>query len=602
LGQAPITGELTLQAPIRLPDTPTKDIEIMTTHNKINTLRVAAAQFASTLDVAENLATCLRMIDQAAECKPQVIVLPEFCNALSWYDDQDHAWRVAVDIDGDFLRAIGEKARQHQCYIDINVTVRRANQKITVTSVLVNPQGHIEREADKQTLMGHENFFFARAEKITEVVDAPFGKLGIFPCRDGVTFETPRSLTLRGAQLFCDSLNSFALDEATLHVPARAPENKVFLISANKTGPLIPEGLLESVSAATHIPVEFLMGAGGSQIVKPDGTVIARGPVNKEAVIWGDIDLSEADNKLRPDGTHILNTRRPELYKVITIPPAETPYCASNAADHIKAAVIAPGAQGEAVIGELFITLSRLPVEVKLAVLPELFCFENGLIENINEAIGRSQRAIATLQMICATRDLTICTTLVEGSADKPQHVGVLINKDGVIFRQPQLHRVERHAWNTLGDAIETVDLTWGRVAILTGDDAIYPEVAKVAALKGAHVLLAPFDLQEKWEVEFGLPSRAAENRVCIVACTRPKAFGSGLIATLERDFTILTEWKERKFDGYINNPLITTQDAKNPQTIATIHPNAASNKLMSANTDLLADRPWFLSGEIIKR
>lgn len=574
----------------------------MTTTSTINTLRVAAAQFATTLDVAENLATCLRMIDQAAECQPNLIVLPEFCNALSWYDDQDHAWRVAVDIDGDFLRAIGEKAKQHQCYIDINVTVKRADKKITVTSVLFNPDGHIEREADKQTLMGHENFFFVRADKTTAVVDTPFGKLGIFPCRDGVTFETPRSLTLRGAQLFCDSLNSFALDEATLHVPARAPENKVFLVSANKTGPLIPEAQLQAVSEATHIPIEFLMGAGGSQIVKPDGTILARGPVNKEAVIWGDIDLSEANNKLRPDGTHILTTRRPELYGAIAETPTDTAYCANTATEQIKAAVIAPGAQGEAAIGELFITLSRLPAEVKLAVLPELFCFENGLVDNIDEAIARSQRAVATMQMICATRDLTICTTVVEGSTDKPQHVGVLINKDGVIFRQPQLHRIERHTWNTLGDAINTIDLPWGRVAILTGDDAIYPEVAKVAALKGAHVLLVPFDLQEKWEVEFGLPSRAAENRVCIVACTRPKTFGSGLIATLERDFTILTEWQERKFDGYINNPLITTQDAKNPQTIATIHPNAASNKLMSANTDLLADRPWFLSGDIVKK
>jgi predicted amidohydrolase len=579
-----------------------EDQQIMNITNTINQLRVAAAQFATTLDVAENLQTCLRMIDQAAECKPQIIVLPEFCNALSWYDDQDHAWRVALDIDGDFLRAIGDKAKQHNCYIDINVTVKRAEQKITVTSVLFNPDGNIEREADKQTLMGHENFFFVRAQQTTEVVDAPFGKIGIFPCRDGVTFETPRSLTLRGAQLFCDSLNSFALDEATLHVPARAPENKVFLVSANKTGPLIPEAQLQAVSDATHIPINFLMGAGGSQIVKPDGTIIARGPVNEEAVIWGDIDLAEANNKCRPDGTDIFANRRPELYSAIAVAPTATAYCADNAAAQIKAAVIAPSAQGEAAIGELFITLSRLPADVKLVVLPELFCFEDAQVTDIAAALERSQRAIATLQMLCSARDLNVCTTLVEGTTDKPQHVGVLINKDGVVFRQVQLHHVERHNWAILGNAINCFDLPWGRIAILTGDDAIYPEVAKVAALQGAHVLLCPFDLQEKWEVEFGLPSRAAENRVCVVASTRPKNFGRGLIATLERDFTILTEWQERKFDGYINNPLITTQDPQSPQTIATIHPNAASNKLMSANTDLLADRPWFLSGDIVKK
>jgi predicted amidohydrolase len=573
----------------------------MTTPNTISTLRVAAAQFATTLDVNENLQTCLRMIDQTAECKPQIIVLPEFCNALSWYDDQDHAWSSAVEIDGPFLQAIGEKAKQHNCYIDINVTVRRADKTITVTSVLFNPEGKIEREADKQTLMGHENVFFARAKQTTEIVNAPFGKLGIFPCRDGVTFETPRSLALRGAQLFCDSLNSFALDEATLHVPARAPENKVFLVSANKVGPLIPEEQLEAVSAATHIPVNFLMGAGGSQIVKPDGTIVTRASTSGEAVIWADIDLSEADNKLRPDGTHILDNRRPELYEAIATEPTDAPYCADTAADEIKVAIIAPSSQGEPAIGELFSPLSRLNPDIKLVVLPELFCFENSLVENVEDAIGRSQRAVATLQMICAMRDMTVCTTLVEQSENGPQHVGVLINKEGIIFRQPQLHKVARHSWATLGNEINCFDLPWGRVAILTGDDAIYPEVAKVAALKGAHVLLVPFNIQERWEVEFGLPSRAAENRVCVVACTRPKEFGTGLIASLERDFTILTEWKERKFDGFINHPLITQQDRNAPQTIATIHPKAASNKLMSANTDLLQDRPWFLSGDLIK-
>ena len=58
-------------------------------------LRVAAVQFAVTEDVEENLATCLRMTDRAAAEGAQVVVLPEFCNHVSWYDDREHAsgWR-----------------------------------------------------------------------------------------------------------------------------------------------------------------------------------------------------------------------------------------------------------------------------------------------------------------------------------------------------------------------------------------------------------------------------------------------------------------------------------------------------------------------------
>ena len=60
-------------------------------------MRVAAVQFAVTEDVEANLATCLRMIDRAAADGAQVVVLPEFCNHVSWYDDREHARRMAHD-------------------------------------------------------------------------------------------------------------------------------------------------------------------------------------------------------------------------------------------------------------------------------------------------------------------------------------------------------------------------------------------------------------------------------------------------------------------------------------------------------------------------
>lgn len=185
-------------------------------------IRVAALQFASGTDVQANLATCLRMIDEACGHNPHVMVLPEFSNHISWYDDADHARAVSLDIDGAFLQPVAERASRYACYIVINVSLRRS-QWLTVTSLMYGPAGELCAQADKQTLMGHENTWFRRAEIVSEVVDTPIGRLAMFPCRDGVTCETPRGLALRGAQLFCDSLNSFALDEATLHVPARAP-------------------------------------------------------------------------------------------------------------------------------------------------------------------------------------------------------------------------------------------------------------------------------------------------------------------------------------------------------------------------------------------
>ena len=87
--------------------------------------RIAALQFASCSDVEQNLATCLRMIDAAAAEGAQVIVLPEFCNHVSWYDDREHSRRMAVTLDGPFVGAIAAKAKEHDAYVMVNVVVAR---------------------------------------------------------------------------------------------------------------------------------------------------------------------------------------------------------------------------------------------------------------------------------------------------------------------------------------------------------------------------------------------------------------------------------------------------------------------------------------------
>ncbi|MCB0034379.1 MAG: carbon-nitrogen hydrolase family protein, partial [Anaerolineales bacterium] len=308
------------------------------------TIRVAAVQFGAGADIDQNLATCLRMIDQAAAQQPDLMVLPEFCNHLSWYDDKQHCFDVSVAPESDFLQAIAQKAQEHHCYIVVNCTVQQPDGSATGTSLTYDPQGKLVCTSDKQVLMGHENDFLERAQAVTPIVEAPFGRFSTYACMDGVINETPRALALRGAQLLCNSLNSFALDEASLHVPVRAAENRVFIVAANKVDPLIPEFLLEPVSQATNIPAHFLHGAGESQIVAPDGTVLAKAPRAGEAVVVADIDVAQADHKLRPDGTDIFANRRPELYGAIGQEPQTV--ARPVGAAQVEAAVFQPHSDG----------------------------------------------------------------------------------------------------------------------------------------------------------------------------------------------------------------------------------------------------------------
>ncbi|MEY2820332.1 MAG: hypothetical protein RL275_3795 [Chloroflexota bacterium] len=546
-------------------------------------IRAAAVQFGVVADVAANLQTCLRMIDEAAKHKPDVMVLPEFVNHIAWYRDAAHCYEVAVSLDDDFIHAISRKAKEHGCYIKINVTLKRDDGKVSGTNVLFDPAGNVVGLTDKQILMGNENNFLEKSTTIAPILETDLGQVGMYACMDGVIPEVARALAVRRPQMLLNSLNSFAHDEASLHIPVRAAENKVFVVAANKVGSLVPEEMREAVAARLKIDPSFLEGAGESQIVAPDGTVLAKAPMKGEAVVFADIDLSEADNKLRPDGTDIMSTRRPELYAPLGIESASSGKVPG--AESLLAGVGQVSGQGnEAIESALKMIAEGEKAGVKLIVLPELFH-----ITNLESAEKESVEMICALQS--ELKDAYVATSIVEDGA----HVGVLFNKSGVVLKQPQLHKSGRHAWSKLGDEVNVFDAEWGRVALVIGNDAIYPETFRLAALKDVEVVAVPTMILEKWEVELGFKERAAENRMNVIVASKTD---SGIYAITE-DFTLWTEWKNRPFDGNINYPVITMSQGDG-LTVAEIHPAAAVNKMVSHRTDILNGRPWKLAEPLI--
>lgn len=637
-------------------------------------MRVAVSQFATSLNTQENLASCIRMINETAVCKPDLIVLPEFSNTLftntqvgntqiaktqPCYTDHNQAWQQALAIDGPFLHNIAEQAKKHGCYIIINVTLRRApahdiskskqddlnqsNSKsnISVTSCLFSPLGELIHQQDKHNLLGDENDFFIsadnRTENISELITTPFGKLGLLSGNDSLTFEPSRELALSGAQLLCNSMNSFALDQSSFHDPARASENKVFIATANKVGLLVPDKKPDSktrenqqelsqekcatFSAQGSIPQEAIVGVGQSQIISPDGKVLAKLTDNKEGFTFADIDLAEdnINNKCRPDGTDLIKQRRPELYQQLTAvikktqpqPIQESPRHEKQALANVHASNKVPVTTNVAIFATYKSNEQAIEdvchyIENNLSdiiQLPELFFIADKTITHDEEK--RAEIACLSMQLIKQVGAVLrpfqyLCTSLIiEG-----KHQAVLISEHGLLATQEQLHFCQRYQWTELGDDfnIITLPLEQGNIilAMLTADDANIAEIVKVAALKNIHLLLVPFDIQEPCEVEYNLLSRAAENRICIVAASREKSFArtlafdkatnniynknkvksqksTGLIANLTTDSALLPLWQTPKFNGFINQPLVKHQYGK--ITKAVVHPIAACTK-----------------------
>ncbi|HEX2618742.1 MAG TPA: carbon-nitrogen hydrolase family protein [Phototrophicaceae bacterium] len=524
-------------------------------------VRVAAAQFYTGTDVAANLATVLRMIGQAAEFHPDILVLPEFCNHSSWYRDRDYSYQVTVELDAEdpFLEAVGRKVAEVGFYVMVNCTVRRPNQTVTGTNILFDPTGQIIAHSDKQVLMGNENNFLTKAQEVCPIIETPHGKIGMYSCMDGVIFETPRSLALRGGQILLNSLNSFALDEASLHVPTRAGENKVFIVAANKVGLLVPEPMAEAIAERVKLRPDQLHGAGESQIVAPDGTVLAKAPLYGEVVIYADIDPTLADDKCRPDGTDLFAARTPERYTPLAQPPK--PRDMPPAAPKITAAVVTD----ETLLTD---TLTQY-TDLALIVLPP-----DTLTDNPE---------------VWAERLRQHDTEAVIASADTDGG-GFFISRAGVT------------RCLSLKDApLTTLDLPWGRVALLSGTDAQQPEAFRLCALHEVQVVVCPVQVQEAWELGTAYPERAAENRMSVIVATPSTPVGTSssiaasAIITISEDFTLWTEWKNRPFDGSINAPIVTRMDENKQRLVTELYPANSANRLVSQQTDVVDGRPYWL-------
>ena len=510
---------------------------------------MAAAQFAVGTDVDANLATCVRMLDEAAAGGAELVVLPEFCNHLSVYDSAEHCRAVAVRLDGDWLGTLAGRAAHHRMYAALAVTVPRAGGRVTVTSVLIGPDGEITATADKQMLMGNERAYLSAGERPAAVADTAFGPVGLYACMDGVTFETPRALAVSGARLLCNSLNSFARDEASLHVPVRAAENGVWVAAANKVGSLLPDGRAQEFAAALGVPAEALEGAGESQIVDPDGKVVVKAPPTGEAVVVADVDLSRG----RPQR---LEGRRPRVYGplagTVTATPA-TVEAAGVTVTCVPAAQTNPDLIGQA-IGS----------GASLVVLPELTPAPAGIPAGV----------------------LVVTTTERDG-----RHVGQVWTAGGLVHEQAQIHGSGRHPDVTrLGEGVSLYRTPFGDMAVIVGDDHRHPETIRLAAVAGAHLVAACWQPEHRWECDLGLVERAAENRVSLAACAPP----GPLAATMLLDPPADSLWNPRRsnpFDGTINTPVCTVAGPDDGLLIGTLHPARAANREVSKDTDLVGGR-----------
>ena len=274
-------------------------------------MRVAVAQIEPRLGEKErNLDACLARLEEAAAAGAEFLVLPECAIPGYMFDSLDEAMPFAEEIPGPTTEALAGACRRLGTHVVCGL-LERDGELLRNAAVLVGPDGLIGTYRKTHLPFLGVDRFVTPGEELA-VHDTPLGRIGVEICYDLRFPEVTRTLALRGADIVAHPTNfpMAAKVQTEVITRARAAENRIFLLTANRVG--------------KERWGEF---CGWSQIVDPYGKRLAEAGEREEALLVAEIDLELARDKdyVIPGEyeLYLFRDRRPELYGLL-VEEAET--------------------------------------------------------------------------------------------------------------------------------------------------------------------------------------------------------------------------------------------------------------------------------------
>jgi predicted amidohydrolase len=250
-----------------------------------------------------NVEACLAQLEEAAAAGCELLVLPECATSGYMFASENEAARSAEEIPGPSVEALAAACARHGLHCVVGL-LERDGDRLRNTAVLVGPAGLVGRYRKTHLPFLGVDRFVTPGDEPSEVYETPVGRLGIVICYELRFPEPTRALALGGAELVVHPTNWPAAVRpfADFLTRARAAENRVFLLTANRVG---AEG-----------GVEFF---GRSQIVDPLGERLVEAGEGEDELLLAEIEPAEAREKDRAIvpgeyEVHLFGDRRPELY------------------------------------------------------------------------------------------------------------------------------------------------------------------------------------------------------------------------------------------------------------------------------------------------
>src|SRR6266700_5310962 len=482
--------------------------------------RVAAIQYEPTLGEKEkNVVDLLRLVEEAAQNNARLIVTPEMATTGYCWESRAEIAPYVEPIPGPTTDRFQQLATHYDCYIAISLAEVDPTTDVYYNCMaLLGPQGLIGTYRKIHSYISEPRW--ARDGDLgMPVWETPLGCLAGLICQDASFFESARIPTLHNVDVLLFPTNWLDEKSPSSWWMARAFENGVYFIAANRYG--LERG------------VQF---SGGSCILNPDGSFQAYLD-NGEGIVYVEVDLSQCRDKSwgprkdEPWG-NCLADRRPSEYVTITnntylweplryhslyelgeLPPGQLSCVAiiqTNLQEWGAQALQNSSLNATQTVRSIVQTLitDHDPARPDVLVLPELLLpgpVSPSAYENDGAIIAHFQNGAIevpgaeTDSLVELAKELQI--SLVLGVAERvkepiPTYYNtiLLIDPEGVYGTYRKLHLTAKdRLWASAGNLdLPTFDTPSGRIGLATGYDVLFPETLRVLAAKGADLVCAP--------------------------------------------------------------------------------------------------------------
>lgn len=458
--------------------------------------KIAAIQFNPKLNRRNaNIKELKGLVREAAENGAELIVTPEMATTGYHYLDRSAISPYVDTIPGLTTAQFSEIAKAYQTHIVIGMAELDSETGLYYNSAaLVGPEGYIGKYRKIHQWVV-ENYWSCWGDIGCPVFETEIGNIAMIICQDATYLESARLAAVNGADILCFPTNSSGASISMLQHWAEM--NGLYIVSANRSDK----------------EEDFNM-IGASAIWAPNGEKIAEAPFTSEvtgcspSILYGTINTSDYQNHAK---SRMLE-RRMDAYKELMLFLGPWDYTKNTHSRSIKAATL----QYEPIIGDKQANLSKVKKlvrekvegDVNLIVLPELSLI--GPVKTIRKqdihpfAETDDGPTIQEMKQLAREVEAHIVFGFAEQEMPHFYNAALLISPQGeVIGKHRKIHLNEQNdKWATPGDRIFVTPVNgFGRVGMMIGYDATFPEVSSVLAVKRADMICIP----ASWSGEHGV-------------------------------------------------------------------------------------------------